>query len=218
MNNPKLAEQIIAYMAMKGYQIFRNPGEVNIVYLEGSDDNGQPNKDRLDDWDDRRMVIMYNAAGQPYIALNALATSEPGKSATNSRAARQRGGVARVKFGQATVWRRGFHKGNPKHPALVQYLPLQVWRDKNCDGKRTGDPEDWAAGINHHSTSPKYKPGTVGNWSEGCYVGCYWDMHLLFIALCDNDPRYVADKNFLYTITTIAGDDFWKWTQMLQHL
>ncbi|MGI9161184.1 MAG: hypothetical protein ACR2K1_15665 [Saprospiraceae bacterium] len=196
-------------MSAKGYTIARNPGEVNIVYLEGANEDGAPNADLIDGWNDRRMVIVFDAQKTPVIAHNAQATTEPGLAATNSARAQQRGGVARIPFGQFAVWQMGFHK-EISHPALVQRRNLKVHRDANRDGKRTGDALDWAIGINQHSTRPTANPQRVGTWSEGCLVGRSWILHLEFIELCRRDPRYIENPMFFFPTTIIAGDDFAK--------
>ncbi len=207
-----LAQRIVAYMEAKKYTVSRKPGHVNIVYLEGSNEDGTPNRDQIDGWNDRRIVILFDKDGKPQIVHNAAATTEPGYTATMSKAAEKRGGVARIQFGQFTAWRLFYHKYStlgPRHPALVQVAPLKVHRDANKDGKRTGDALDWVQGLNQHGTSILGNtPGNVGMWSEGCLVGQIWAQHLLFIELCKADPRYIADDQFIFTTTIIAGDDF----------
>lgn len=214
---PTLATRIVQYMTAKGYTLARKAGEVNIVYIEGADTDGKPNADRIDGWNDRRIVIVFEIDGNhPVIVHNAEATTEPGLAATNSEGARQRGGVARIQFGQFAVWQMGFHRQatqGPNHPALVQRRPLRVHRDANRDGKRTGDALDWADGINQHSTRVGIRPERVGWWSEGCLVGRSWILHEQFIELCRRDPRYIADPNFFFPTTIIAGDDFARTTK-----
>lgn len=209
-NGATLAQRIVEYMARKGYSLARGRSEVNIVYIEGADADGRPNADRLDGWNDRRIVMVFEG-GKPVIVHNAEATTEPGLAATNSVGAARRGGVARVQFGQFAVWQMGFHRfatEGPRHPALVQRRALKVHRDANRDGKRTGDALEWATGINQHGTRLGINPANVGTWSEGCLVGRSWLLHVEFIELCRRDPRYMADPNFFFPTTIIAGDDF----------
>lgn len=52
-------ERIIAYMELNGYQIFRGPDELNIVYVEGCNEDGSLNADEWDGWNDRRLVFMW---------------------------------------------------------------------------------------------------------------------------------------------------------------
>lgn len=208
-----LADRIIRHMESKKYHISRNPGEVNIVYLEGADADGKPNTDAPDGWNDRRIVIVFEMDGNlPVIVHNAQATTEPGVLATNSEGARRRGGVARVQFGQFAVWQVGYHnerRNGRLHPALVQRRPLKVHRDANRDGKRTGDALDFASGINQHSTRPNVLPARVDNWSEGCLVGRSWIEHEQFMALVKADPRYKADAGYFFHTAIIPARDIW---------
>lgn len=200
-----LLHRILAYMTAQGHAIATGPGEVNIVYIEGIYEDGTPNSDELDGWNDLRVVFLHDAEGQASIAHIAIATTEPGRSATFSTAARLRGGVARLAFGQHTAWRVGVHK-TLDHQALVQRAPLMVHRDLNRDGLRTRDNLAPATGINQHSTRKGFSGEQVGNWSEGCLVGWNWDLHQAFMALVMADPRYLKRKNFLFTTTLIPGD------------
>lgn len=206
-----LADRIIRHMESKKYHIARNPGEVNIVYLEGANADGKPNADAPDGWNDRRIVIVFQG-GAPVIVHNAQATTEPGVLATNSEGARLRGGVARVQFGQFNIWQVGYHnerRNGRLHPALVQRRPLKVHRDANRDGKRTGDALDFASGINQHSTRPNVLPARVDNWSEGCLVGRSWIEHEQFMALVKADPRFKADAGYFFHTAIIPAKEVW---------
>jgi hypothetical protein len=207
----RLAHRLVEYFAIKGYVLDRNPGEVNIIYLEGAHYNGTPISDDPDKWNDRRIVLMFDKDNKPFIAINHAATTEPGRSATMSQAAAKRGGVARIKFGQFRAWRVGYHnqaKNGRTHPALVQRAELWVHRDRNRDGKRTGDPVTKASGINQHSTRPGYTRNSVGTWSEGCLVGWIWEQHMKFMELVQSDPRYLADPNYMFLTTIIDATEF----------
>jgi hypothetical protein len=208
----KLAGLIVSYMRAKGYHVANNEFEANIVYLEGSDKNGMPITDRMDEWNDRRLVITAHQ-GQFVLIHNASATCEPGLSATKSKAAEKRGGVFRIMIGQQRgKWIMGYHK-RKSHPALVQKPGEQVMghRDKNLDGFRTNEPLSVGSGINQHSTHRMYKGGRVGNFSEGCLVEENWIGHLMFIQVLESDPRYIADKNYAWDTTVIDTTDFNKW-------
>lgn len=205
-----LAEKLVAYMQAKGFVIDRDPGQVNIVYLEGSNPDGSENPDAADGWNDRRIVLMFEVDGAPYLALNVAATTEPGTSATFDTQSKRNGGAFRIDFGQhLAAWRMGFHKSNRTHPALCQAVDcIPGRRDKNQDQKRTGDPKGCGRGVNQHGTTAGFRSPRVGNWSRGCMVGQYWADHLAFIEICRRDPRFVNDKGFLFSTTIIAGDDF----------
>lgn len=205
-----LAKRLLRYMWAKGYEIFTGPGELNIVYVEGMNPDGTQNVDAPDVWNDMRCVIAF-AGDKPRLLLAQVATTEPGRAATFSGRAKNRGGIARIAFGQYKAWRIGFHntrKNGKNHQALVQVVPLPVHRDKNHDMKRTGDNIHIGYfGINQHSTRPGYTGGNVGTWSEGCLVGLLWDEHLRFVELLKTDPRYLADKDFIFTTAVLPGNE-----------
>lgn len=197
-----LAKKVTDYMEASGYRLFRGPGEINIVYLEGADPDGTPNRDENDRWNDLALLIVFDPDGTPGIVHRAVCTTEPGHLATLSAQALRLGGVARVQLTQyLECWQLGFHKGDPNHPALVQCAPVQVHRDRNRDFKRPGDALAFATGINHHGTRPNFTARLVGLFSQGCTVRHLWDEHLVFITLLKTDPRYMANPLFRFSAT-----------------
>lgn len=213
--NMEIAAKIVAFFDKKGYTYSKDQGHLNIVYIEGMNLNFTLNSDKKDEWNDLRCVFAFNPSGIPYMAFVAVCTTEPGYQATISPEARKAFGVARIKFGQYTSWRMGFHKkarSLTPHPALVQFGPIPVHRDFNKDGLRTGDAVTQGYGINQHGTRPGYIGGNVGNWSAGCLVGQWWPEHMSFINLMATDPRYISNKKFVFTTAIIAGDDFVKFS------
>ncbi|MFN6572384.1 hypothetical protein [Dendronalium sp. ChiSLP03b] len=164
---------ILSYMQEQKFRI----RAFNIVYLEGVDpDTFAVNTDRLDEWNDVRMVIRDNGE----ILHCVSATTEPGRYYTENPL--NPNGAARIAFGQhLEAWTFGTHKGQD---ALVQCGAVKVHRDKNKDGFRTGDPVDVADsfGLNQHTTSNA--PELVGRWSAGCLVGRYPESHTKFMQLC----------------------------------
>lgn len=207
------AGKLIQYMTHKNYQIDREPGQLNIIYIEGINPDFSLNKDALDGWNDLSIILNFDAAGLPSILFSAVCTTEPGKAATFDSEARRLGGVARIAFGQHHAWRVGFHRRAKlldTHPALVQCAPIQVHRDSNRDGKRTGDPMGFAYGLNQHGTAPNYKGGAIGTWSRGCLVRRWWNDHLKFMDLIKTDTRYIQSQRFIFSSTIIAGDDFFR--------
>lgn len=197
---------ITDYMLWKGYKVFTDPKCYNIVYVEGADYDLRPNADRPDEWNDRRLIIEKNE-----IIFNVTATTEPGRESTFSPGAGKLKGVARIAFGQYTAWRRGLHKGDPEHPALVQHGIIPCYRDLDKNFIRTGD-KLWnnVTGLNQHGTRKGALVQRVGAFSAGCLVGHNWQDHETFIDICETDPRFITDRKFLFTTTIIAGDDLWK--------
>ena len=217
-----LVTAILDYLRHKRYTVDTQPGHLNIVYIEGLNPDGTLNTDAIDGWNDLRLVIDHDSDGQPICRLCHVATTEPGKAPTFSATAQKRGGVARIAFGQYKAWRVGFHKQSKhgkNHPALVQAAPVSVHRDANRNGIRDGRDNVHVGrfGINQHSTQPGYRGNSVGFFSEGCLVGYLWEEHVNgFMPLVKADARYLADPDYLFVTTIIAGDDFCKWRESQQ--
>lgn len=186
--------KLLEYCKAKGYVI----SEFNIINLEGiNTDLATINADRLDEWNDVRVVM--NSAGD--ILMSSLATTEPGKFYTNKPM--NANGAARLAFGQyLNCWEFGDHHGQD---ALTQCGVLTVCRDLNKDGARTGDKVYKGAdfGINMHTTSDA--PDFVGRWSAGCLVLKFPETHNgVFMPLC----RASGLKTFGTIL--IDGSDFAK--------
>ena len=206
------AENIISFCKSRyGTEINETPGAANLFYLEGCTAGAlTQNPDLLDQWNDTSLIISYNQAGLPVIVFNAEATSEPGLSATTSKQAAKLGGVFRIAIGwHKEKWVQGFHKSNRLHPALVQCAPINGHRDKNMDGKRTGDLyTDNVKGLNQHGTRDGLKSVRVGEWSYACLVRRMWGDHMAFIRLCSLDPGFIKDKAFKYSATVVDWSEF----------
>lgn len=202
--------RIIAYMKGKNMVIHTGENEANIVYVEGMNTDGSLNDDKADGWNDLCLVFDYTE-GQPRVLHCSACTTEPGVSATFSKGAKLRGGVARIAFGQYFAWRMGYHKERKygkAHPALVQAGPIPVHRDANMDGKRTGDKVDIGRGINQHGTREGELPEKVGMWSEGCLVRRDWADHLHFLQVVSSDSRYKKNRRYLFGAAFLDGGKF----------
>lgn len=202
------ASKIIKYMQLRNYWIAKLPGFLNIVYVEGANADGQPNADKSNEFNDRRMVIAIES-GKPAIVFNVLGTTEPGEFFTKNPM--NAGGAARIAFGQYKAWRVGFHNaGRPsRHEALVQVGEITVHRDLNKDGKRTGDKLDVGSGfaINQH-WGFDMPVNNIGKASAGCLVGRTKAEHKEFMKLIKTDPRFSkASNGYSFMTTVIAGDD-----------
>jgi hypothetical protein len=189
------SDKIVRYMKTQGYKLFINPGELNIVYVEGVNKNGGPIPDLMDEWNDRRLILDHRLE----IVGNWLATTEPGRRYTVVPLNPM--GAFRIAFGQYQAWRIGHHKD---HEALVQAAPVRGHRDKNKDGFRTGDPEVTGLyGINQHWGGDAAR---VGAWSAGCLVGQSREGHRQFMQLVKSDVRYQRDRNYTFWTTILPGD------------
>lgn len=197
-------------MRLKGYQVFTGPGELNIVYVEGVTVFGQNHPDDWNRFNDACFIVHY-LDGVPQILFRATCTTEPGYKPTLTLAALKRGGIFRIMFGQyLECWQVGYHKGNKNHEALVQVEGSKIYghRDKNRDGKRTGDKISVGTGINQHGTRPGFLGKLVDFFSEGCLVRRMWVDQIEFMSWVKSDVRYKAYGDlFRFSTTIIAGDD-----------
>ncbi len=202
------ASRIIKYMQLRNFWVAKLPNFLNIVYVEGANEDGKPNADEFNKFNDRRLVISMTG-GKPTIHMNALATTEPGQFYTAHPL--NAGGAARIAFGQYKAWNVGIHNAKKKsaHEALVQVGPISVFRDLDRNGRRTGDKIDVGStfGVNQHSGF-NANPNDIGRASAGCLVGRSSDEHKQFMSLVKTDPRFKeASRGYRYVSTVIAGDD-----------
>lgn len=204
-----LGSRLVRYMQAKDYYVARLPRQVNIVYLEGSDVRGRHNADAPDLWNDRRIVFVIDPDGRPRIMLNVPATTEPGLFYTRNPI--NPGGAARIAFDQYKAWSVGTHRAKTKsaQEALVQTGRITVFRDKNKDGKRTGDRVDVGGGfgVNQHGTLGAAGPKTIGKWSAGCLVAREPEDHRRFMRIVRRDQRFAVNNSYRFMTTVIAGDD-----------
>lgn len=195
-----LASRIVKYFLQEGYHFCVIPDAYTIVYLEGCSWDGTPNDDKLDGWNDRRIILKFDD-GHPVITGNFLASCEPGKYYTWHPL--HPSGAARIEFGQYRAWRVGTHGWGTAEPheALVQVAPITVRRDKNKDGYRTGDAADTGLfGINQHHG---YNLPSVGRASAGCLVGQMREGHAQFMRMVKSDARYKLNRGYTFFTTVI---------------
>lgn len=200
-----LASSIIRFMLAKKHYVARPTGYLNIVYVEGMNEDGSFNNDEFNKFNDCRMLITLQD-GIPKIIGSWIGTTEPGKRSSNP------GGAARIAFGQYKSWRVGTHgvtlSPRVRHEALVQADKIKIHRDSNMDGTRTGDPvfEGNAFGINQHWGFDGDKNDIKGI-STGCLVGLTKAGHRQFMQLLKSDPRYEVSHGYKFMTTVIAGDE-----------
>jgi hypothetical protein len=208
-----LVSRILKTMESLGYKIFTEPGELNIVYVEGINPDGTVNDDKMNQWNDLRLVIQADKNLQGKILGSWAATTEPGWKYTNKPLNPQ--GAFRIAFGQYKAWVVGIH--NNHHEALVQlWKPgeklenglrvgeIRGFRDRNKDGFRTGDPVVVATGIGinqHHGYNMKFVNGA----SAGCLVGRFEISHEKFMKIVKTDVRFKNNPNYIYWSTILDG-------------
>lgn len=194
-----LASKVIRYMREQNYFISRGPKRYNIIYLEGCDHNGTPNADKLNEWNDRSILLEIPDYRTPKIIANWPATTEPG--ATYTYKPMNPGGAFRIAFGQYRAWCFGLH-GRTQYPALLQCGRVAGYRDKNKDGLRTGDllVAGEHFGINQHHG---YDMPRVSEGSAGCLVRKNVEDHEVFMEFLCGDRRYQANPNYIFHTTII---------------
>lgn len=199
----KLLAKILKRMENRGYEIFSLPGEKNIVYVEGGNEDGTPNDDKPNWFNDLRIVFGFDGGHTPLLEGIWDATTEPGYWYTD-RPMNPRG-AARIAFGQYTAWQVGTHGVSEPHEALIQVGKVKVHRDLNRDMVRTGDKFDEGLfGINQH-WGYDHPMNDIYTASAGCLVGRTRKGHQKFMRLVKLDPRYKADREFIFTTTIIDG-------------
>lgn len=206
-----LASTLLKYMAHKGHWIARVPGFINIVYVEGMDEDGRLNDDAPDKFNDCRLLVSIEE-GRPKLLGRWQATTEPGRHFTlHPPAGVAHLGVARIAFGQYKAWARGIHhglSGGTGHEALVQVDKIRIHRDRNQDFQRTNDNVfEGVFAINQHSGRDQ-GAHSIGRASAGCLVGRAHAGHLAFMALVKSDRRFQESSHYTFMTTVIAGDDF----------
>jgi hypothetical protein len=192
------AAKIAKYMLAQNYWI--DADHLNIIYVEGCDPSGVPNADRMNEWNDLRLLLKIENK-IPKIIAYWKATTEPGWKYTN--APLNPGGAFRIAFGQYKAWSVGWHK---THEALVQVGEITGYRDRNKDGFRTGDTvvKGSEYGVNQHHG---YSMQRVDGASAGCLVGQSVEGHEQFMKLVKSDVRYQANANYVFLTTVIPGDE-----------
>ena len=211
------ASRIIKYMQKKNYRIATGQKEFNIVYVEGVNTDGTVNADQPNVFNDRRLVITFDK-GTPKIVGNWEATTEAGNHYTFNPM--NSGGAARIKFGQYKAWRMGIHGEAEPHTALVQVEPISVHRDFDQNFKRTGDFVDTGVfAINQHYGFD-HPTNDIHTASAGCLVGRARQGHREFLALIEQDKRYLAtplgapifpgdprERTYVFDTTIIPGNE-----------
>ncbi len=187
----------------QGYWIARSPGMYNIVYVEGIDSTGEINDNKIDEWNDRRIIIQIEEGGSPRIILNSQATTQPGLKFTQN--SMDSNGAANIAFGQYKAWRMGMHKG--VQPALLQRGYIRLYRDRNKNGIRDNDDLidiGGSFGLNQHG-SPYANPSKIGGHSAGSLVGKHYNLHLEFLDILKSDARYKLNSAYTFITTIIDG-------------
>lgn len=217
LSGNNLATRLVKYMQMKNYHLATGEKEFNIIYVEGMNADGTLNDDKPNEFNDRRIVLVFES-GVPRIVGNWEATTEPGSYYTHNPM--NPGGAARIKFGQYKAWRMGMHGTSAPHRALVQVADVSVHRDFNQDFSRAGDfVETGVFSINQHKGYDLPR-NDIYNASAGCLVGRTTEGHLEFMKIIEQDRRYLetrvgppifpgdpSERTYVFATTIIPGDE-----------
>ena len=201
-----LLDKVILSMKQKGFRLFTGEGELNIVAIRGMRPSGAPCENKPNYFDDILILFRF-VEGVPELIDLWVCTTEPGRHWTYNPM--NPGGAARIDCpGQYTAWQVGYHQGKANHLALVQTGgPIRVRRDRNRDFIQAGDKVDTGYfGVNvHHGWNAAYS--NIGRTSAGCVVIPRIDLQQLFMRYIRQDPRYLANGKFVFTIAFLLGDE-----------
>lgn len=191
----------LAFKKNPSYQLETSPGRLNIVYIEGMDPDGKRNDNAPNVFNDLRILLAFEQE-KPVIKGIWEATTEPGRYWTEHPM--NPGGAFRIAFGQYTAWQYGEYHGAP---ALIQAGKITGYRDANKDYKRDGDKTDTGDyfGVHHHG-GYNYPHDDLGRSSAGCLVGRTVAGHAEFMRILATDPRYKANRNFMFTATIFPAE------------
>lgn len=195
-----LASRLYQAMQRKGYEVSQNEGEVNIIYIRGASWLGRPNGNRINDWSDRRLLLMFRG-GQPVIVGNWTATVKPGLPAIHNPLSKA--GAAFIEPGQYSAWRVGIHHGifGRVEEGLIQVAPVKFRRDVNRDSDVNNEPiQSGMIGLNQHSGSNQ---PYVDQASYACLAAQSEDGHHQFMQAVKADPRYRAQPNYVFNTTIL---------------
>lgn len=190
----------------QGHWMARGAGLLNIIYVEGMNEDGSLNDDRPNAFNDLRMLVQI-VEGKPKLRGAWQATTEPGRRYTEHPLNPK--GAARIAFGQYKAWQVGTHRAGSAsaHEALCQVRPLKVYRDYNKDYERRSDRIDEGLfGINQH-WGYDFEENDIRTASAGCLVGRTKSGHREFMTLLKTDPRYQATASYKFLSTVLNGRD-----------
>jgi hypothetical protein len=200
-----LAGRLVRALQAQGHWISRHPDCVNIIYVEGMDEDGKPNDNAPNVFNDLRLVLRINRSGNPNILSEWEGTTEPGMFFELHPETAL--GVARIAFGQYKAWVVGTHKPNSKsaHEALVQAAAIDIFRDLDKNFNRTGDRRfNGIFGINQHWGFDLPK-SDVRNASAGCLVGRTKAGHREFMSLVKEDARFQVSRGYRFMTTVLPA-------------
>lgn len=190
---------ILEFLRSRGFVTFQGPFDVNLIGVRAR----AREAGRFDDL----IGAVYLDEGGAWIERWWPATTDPGAKIL-VEPTRKDGAPILVPGQYRATWRLGLHQGRESHPALVQVMPVPVWRDNDRDTVLEWNPADPGTpglyGINIHA--PSHEPMTkalaltdVGLWSAGCNVFSSTLHYRQFIEIVRESAKRYGDL-FTYTL------------------
>ena len=201
-----LAGRIVAASIRHSHWLCRHPDCVNIVYVEGVDEQGCEVLRRPDAFDDLRVLLRIASGGRPEIVGAWHATTASGRAAVETPAEPE--GAPRLAAGQHRAWVIGRTAIGTEleQEALIQALPLLVTRDGDRNFRREGDPPERGIFlIDQHGghDAPRERVGGIG---AGCLVGRSQAGHRSFMARLREDPRWRVNAAHIFTTSILQAE------------
>jgi len=202
-----LAGRVAAALVNRGHWLNRHPDCVNIVYVEGMDEQGRDVPRRPDAFDDLRLLLRIRPGGGPEILGAWCATTASGRPAVEAPAEPE--GAPRLAAGQHRAWVMGRTAVGTEveQEALVQILPLPVTRDADKDFRREGDAPGCGIFIIDQHGGHDAPRERVGGMGAGCLVGRSQAGHRSFMARLRDDPRWRANAAHVFTTSIVQAKD-----------
>jgi len=200
-------ERIVVWMQAHNCTVETARKRVNLVYLEGVNPDGTRNNNRIDLWNDIRLILQY-VDGKPKVVFDCIATTEPGIYYDRTHVIGGPQGAALIAPGQQACWQVGIHDAGKSygHEALVQTgAEVSVYRDFDKSFRRqAGHITTGWYGINQHSTGmADASLSSIQAWSAGCLVVPHMADHKEWMRILKTDERYLADHKFVFPTTVI---------------
>jgi hypothetical protein len=156
----KTIQELISKLEELGHKIYRNPFELNIVFI-------RTNERFTNKFDDEAYWFWWNDRNEIGFKIARCTTKAGFYYVTNFL---NKEGTAILKEVQyLDSYKKGLHNG--QYSALIQSKPISVWRDKDGDIEIDIDKEAIGYfGINVHRANKDRESLIVNNWSAACMV------------------------------------------------
>jgi hypothetical protein len=201
-----LGGRVVAAVTRQGHWLSRHPDCVNIVYVEGMDEQGRRVPRRPNAFDDLRLLLRIRPDGRAEIAGAWCATTASGRPAVEAPAEPE--GAPRLALGQHRAWvvgRTAIGTGMEQE-ALVQVQSLSVTRDTDRNFQREGDQADTGIFLLDQHGGLDAPREDVGGIGAGCLVGRSQAGHRDFMAGLKEDPRWRANAAYRFTTTILRAE------------